>query len=91
MIEHVRSQFVMNDLKLGMTFLNIARSTINPEAARRNVANAQRAFDMVLHQISKLRADRDEMREIKANFELLRRELQEFEQPLNPRAVRSTN
>ena len=82
MIERERAQFILNDLKMGMTFLSIARTTLNPETARRNVANAQRAFDMVLHQISKLHAGPHEMREIKTHFELLRQELREFEQPM---------
>ena len=79
MIERERAQFILNDLKMGITFLSIARTTLNPETARRNVANAQRAFDMVLHQISKLRGRRDEMRDIKSSFDQLRNELREFE------------
>jgi hypothetical protein len=65
-------EFVLIDLDLEMTFLNVADSSTIAETVQRNRHNARRAYDAVLHWLPKLVLTTSEGQAIEKKLSILR-------------------
>jgi hypothetical protein len=69
-------EFLLVDLELGMTFLDVGLTTGNPESARKSRENAWRAHDTVRHLLEALLPTRDEREAVEGKLAALRNELE---------------
>ncbi|HUB34784.1 MAG TPA: hypothetical protein VMA31_17235 [Bryobacteraceae bacterium] len=53
----IGAEFLITDLDIALTFLDVAQISANEETIRRNRAHARRAYDTVLHLLTKLEID----------------------------------
>jgi hypothetical protein len=68
--------FLLVDLDVAMTFLDVAQASSNQETAIRNHHNAHTAYDTTLHLLKKLRPDAEQQQAIDAKLALLKTRLQ---------------
>ena len=68
--------FLLIDLDLANTFLDVAERSESEDTARRNHSNARKAYDTVIRLLPKLRPDERERRDINRKLSFLRRRLQ---------------
>jgi len=71
--------FLLTDLDLAMTFMDIAKTSQIEETVRRNHNNARKAYDTVLHLLEKLTADAGQRQVIDAKLALLKTRLEALE------------
>jgi hypothetical protein len=71
-------QFLLIDLGLALTFLNIASTSGNLETAQRNWRNARKAHDAVLHLLPRLTTTNEEFQLIDEKLSALRLRLEAF-------------
>lgn len=65
-------EFLLTDLDLAMTFLDLADTSTIPETVQRNRHNARRAYDAVLHHLPKLVLTISERQAIEKKLSVLR-------------------
>lgn len=68
--------FLLIDVDLGLTFLDVAKASAIEETTRRNHDNARKAYDAVLHLLENLRPSVSERQVINVKLALLRTRLQ---------------
>ena len=68
--------FVLTDLDVGLTFMDVADTTHNAQTARRNDSNARTAYDTVVRLLEKLSPSDAERRVIEAKLAILKNRLQ---------------
>ena len=68
--------FLLTDLDLAMTFMDIAAASHIQETIRRNHNNARRAYDAVVHLLGQLTPDAGQRQEIDTKLDLLKTRLQ---------------
>ena len=68
--------FLLTDLDLAMTFMDVADASRVDETTRRNHTNARTAYDTVLRLLEKLRPNTDERQVIDAKLAILKMRLQ---------------
>ncbi len=68
-------EFLLTDLDVAMTFLDLAAVSHNEETTRRNYCNARTAYDTVLHLLEKLTPDAEQRKVIDAKLALLKTRL----------------
>jgi hypothetical protein len=68
--------FLLTDLDIGMTFMDVAATSRIEETTRRNHTNARTAYDTVLRLLENLTPTADERRAIDAKLASLRMRLQ---------------
>jgi hypothetical protein len=68
--------FLLTDLDLTMTFLNVAEASESEATTRRNHVNAVTAYDSVLRLMEKAMPDADHQQELDGKLELLKKRLQ---------------
>ncbi len=68
-------QFLLIDLDLGLTFMDVAEASCIQETTRRNHNNARKAYDAVLHLLENLRPSVSERQVIDAKLALLKARL----------------
>jgi hypothetical protein len=74
------AEFVETELDLGITFAKIALGADSQQKARRNCANARRAFESANHFLSKLDGTEGELRpEIDGKLEQLRQLIEKLD------------
>jgi hypothetical protein len=71
----VGADFLLADLALAMTFMDIAESSEADETIRRNHKNARKAYDSTHHLFSKLTLNRKTQEAIEAKLTLLKERL----------------
>ena len=72
-------QFLLIDLDLGMTFMDVAKASRIEQTIHRSHENARRALDTVLHLSQKLNLDEEERRTIDVKLTLLKARLEATE------------
>jgi hypothetical protein len=65
-------QFLLIDLGLALTFLNIASTSVNLETTQRNWKNARKAHDAVAHLLPRLTTTDEELQFIEKELSALR-------------------
>jgi hypothetical protein len=73
--------FLLADLDLAMTFMDIAAASHIQETIRRNHNNARRAYDVVMHLLGKITPDAGQRQEIDTKLVLLKKRLQAVGSP----------
>jgi hypothetical protein len=68
--------FLLIDLDLALTFMDVARTTRSDDTARRNHNNARKAYDTVLHLLETLDPTASERQVIDAKLAILKTRLQ---------------
>jgi hypothetical protein len=68
--------FLLTDLDLAMTFMDVADASRIDETKRRNHTNARTAYNSVLHLLEKLTPNTDERQVINATLAILKMRLQ---------------
>ena len=68
--------FLLTDLDLAMTFMDVADTSHSEETTRRNHTNARTAYDTVLRLLEKLTPNTDERQVIDAKLAILKMRLQ---------------
>jgi hypothetical protein len=68
--------FVLADLDLALTFMDVAGTSHISETTRRNHTNARTAYDTVLHLLEKLTPNAEQRRAIDAKLLILKTRLQ---------------
>ena len=68
--------FLLTDLDLAMTFMDVADTSHIDETTRRNHTNARTAYNSVLHLLEKLTPNTDERQVIDAKLAILKMRLQ---------------
>jgi hypothetical protein len=68
--------FVLIDLDVGMTFMDVAEASRIDEITRRNHHNARKAYDAVVRLLEKLKPSLSERQAIDAKLAILRTRLQ---------------
>jgi hypothetical protein len=68
--------FLLTDLDVGMTFLDLATTSTNPQTRQRNRENAQKAYDAVLHFLPRVIFTEAETKAVHEKLELLRNRLE---------------
>lgn len=68
--------FVLTDLDVAMTFMDVADASQNEETVRRNHANAHIAYEAVVYFLGRLTPDAGQRQVIDAKLALLRTRLQ---------------
>jgi hypothetical protein len=69
-------EFLLLDLDVGMTFMDVAEASRIEETTRRNHLNARKAYDAVLHLLKKLTLDVKQRQVMDAKLSLLKMRLQ---------------
>ena len=67
--------FLLTDLDLAMTFMDVADASRTEETTRRNHTNARTAYDTVLHLLEKLSPNADQRQAIDAKLASLKKRL----------------
>ena len=70
-----RISFLLTDLDLAMTFMDVADSSHIEETTRRNHTNARTAYDTVLHLLQALMLNVDRRQAIDAKLAILKTRL----------------
>jgi hypothetical protein len=68
--------FIVTDIDIAMTMLDIARTTQDPITAQRNQGNARRAYDAVRHLMGDLHLSNEQNAAIEEKLSVLRAELE---------------
>jgi hypothetical protein len=68
--------FLLTDLDLAMTFMDVADASRTEETTRRNHTNARTAYDTVLHLLEKLTPNADQRQAIDAQLTILKTRLE---------------
>ena len=68
--------FLLTDLDLAMTFMDVADASRIEETTRRNHTNARTAYDTVLHLLEKLSPNADQRQAIDAQLTILKTRLE---------------
>jgi len=68
--------FLITDLDLAMTFMDVAKTSQIEETVHRNYNNARQAYDTVLRLLEKLRTDARQRQIIDAKLALLKTRLE---------------
>ena len=68
--------FLLTDLDLAMTFMDVADASRIEETTRRNHTNARTAYDTVLRLLDKLKPNPDQRQAIDAKLAILKMRLQ---------------
>jgi hypothetical protein len=79
--EHRRISFLLIDLDLANTFLDVATTIGSHEAMERNIANARKAHDAIEHLAGKLGLNDSELTTIVNGLRALRKRLAEMKAP----------
>ena len=69
-------EFMLIDLDLAMTFMDVAAVSRLEETKHRNHKNARKAYDAVLHHLEKLKPDAGQRRAIDAKLARLKTRLE---------------
>jgi hypothetical protein len=69
-------EFLLVDLDVGMTFLDVAEASRIEETKHRNRNKARKAYDTVLHLLEQLKPDARQRQVIDAKLALLKKRLQ---------------
>ena len=69
-------QFLLTDLDVALTFMNVAESTRDADAQQRNHKNARRAYDAVVRLMQSLSLDDTQNKELAEKLALLKSRLQ---------------
>jgi hypothetical protein len=69
-------EFVLLDLDVAMTFIDVAAASRIEETTRRNHLNARKAYDGVVHLLKTLTPDAEQRQVINAKLSLLKMRLQ---------------
>jgi hypothetical protein len=69
-------EFMLIDLDLAMTFMDVAEGSRLEDTKHRNHKNARKAYDAVLHHLEKLKPDAGQRREIDAMLARLKMRLE---------------
>jgi hypothetical protein len=72
----IGAEFLITDLDIALTFLDVAQTSTNQETIRRNREHARRAYDTVVHLMSKIEVDHPERQKIHERLAKLRVRLQ---------------
>jgi hypothetical protein len=75
-LNQIGVDFLLTDLDLAMTFMDIAAASHIPETILRNHNNARKAYDAVEHLLGKLTPDAGQRQEIDTKLALLKTRLQ---------------
>ena len=68
--------FLLTDLDLAMTFMDVADASRIEETTRRNHTNARTAYDTVVHLLEKLTPNADQRQAIDAQLTILKTRLE---------------
>ena len=68
--------FLLTDLDLAMTFMDVADASRIEETTRRNHTNARTAYDTVVHLLEKLSPNADQRQAIDAQLTILKTRLE---------------
>ena len=68
--------FLLTDLDLAMTFMDVADASRVEETTRRNHTNARTAYDTVVHLLEKLTPNADQRQAIDAQLTILKTRLE---------------
>ncbi len=74
-VNRVGVEFVLTDLDLALTFMDVAECSHIEETVRRNHDNARKAYDAVVYFLEKVMPDPTQREVIDAKLALLRRRL----------------
>jgi hypothetical protein len=69
-------KFMLIDLDLAMTFMDVAEGSRLEDTKHRNLKNARKAYDAVLHHLEKLKPDAGQRRVIDAKLARLKTRLE---------------
>jgi hypothetical protein len=69
-------EFLLTDLDLAMTFMDVAQTSHVPGTICRNYHNARKAYDTVLHLLETLTPDAGQRQEINAKLAVLKTRLE---------------
>jgi hypothetical protein len=75
-LNHSGISFLLTDLDLAMTFMDVADASRIEETTRRNHTNARTAYDTVLRLLEKLTPNADERQALDAKLASLKTRLQ---------------
>lgn len=76
--QHPNSEFLLTELKTGLTFAKIALHSTSPDKVSRNTANARKAYDTALRFLSSAESTEDDSRNIDKLVAKLKSQLQEL-------------
>jgi diketogulonate reductase-like aldo/keto reductase len=68
-------EFLLTDLDVGLTFMDVAGVSNNEETVHRNCENARKAYDTVLRLLNNLAPDEKQHEQIEAKLALLKSRL----------------
>jgi len=68
-------KFILTDLDLALTFLDVAANSTDPEVVRRNYDNALKAYTTVVDLLERLSPDEQQRHEIEAKLTIVRARL----------------
>jgi len=71
-----RVEFMLVDLDLAMTFMDVAEASRLEDTKHRNHKNARKAYDTALHLLEKLKPDAGQRRVIEAKLARLKTRLE---------------
>jgi hypothetical protein len=69
-------EFLLVDLDVAMTFMDVAEASGLEDTKHRNHKNARKAYDSVLHLLEKLKPDAEQVRVIDAKLARLKTRLE---------------
>jgi len=68
-------EFILTDLDVAITFLDVAAASTDSEVVRRNHENARTAYTAVVNLLERLSLDRPQRQEIETKLDILRARL----------------
>jgi len=68
-------KFILTDLDLALTFLDVAANSADPEVVRRNYDNALKAYTTVVDLLERLSPDEQQRHELEAKLTIVRARL----------------
>jgi hypothetical protein len=75
-VNTISIEFLLNDLDLAMTLLDVASTTIVDETAKRNHQNAHKAYDVVVCHLSKVKLNASQEHELDEKLAALKARLE---------------